>query len=218
MAGTNRGGRKERGRTNRRGDCSTSISSGQGGVCPRSFLPPRLVPDEAEQSPRRFVQSCSFLPLRLVLAEVEQSPPCPVPPALTQRPPPHVSTLHTLNQPHTPILFTTTHPSTSPSSGPTENSRGNPHIMPRVPFYSIFQPPARLYCRFGVRLEISTRNPTTSPSSDPPQTFSKKPLWPILSTYSVTAQGNFHHVHPATLLFHTIYHNTPFHKPIQPPI
>ena len=67
-------------------------------------------------------------------------------------------------------------------------------------------------------MEISTRNPTTLPSSYQTQNFPKKPPWPVPSTYPVTAQANFRHVQLATLLFHTIYHHIPFHTPIQPPI
>ena len=61
-------------------------------------------------------------------------------------------------------------------------------------------------------------NPTTSPSSDPPQTFPRKTPWPVLSTYPVTDQTNFHHVHPATLLFQTLSHHIPFHTHTLPPI
>ena len=53
----------------------------------------------------------------------------------------------------------TIHPSTSPSSDPTENFQGNLRLMTRVPFHFIFQPPARLDCRIGVRLEISNQTP-----------------------------------------------------------
>ena len=92
-----------------------SISSGQGGVCSRSFLPPRFVPAEMEQSPRRFVLPRSFLPPRLVQAKVEQSPPCLAPPAPIQRQASHAMTLHTSDQPPIPISFHTTHSSTLPS-------------------------------------------------------------------------------------------------------
>ena len=171
-----------------------------------------------EQSTQRFIQPRSFLPPRLVLAEVEQSPPCLSPPYRKQCPAPHDLTLHTPNQPTIPILCPTTYPSTSLSLGPTENSRGNPHLMLRVPFHSILQPPARLDRQVGFHLEISTRNPTTSPISDPPRKFPKKPPWPVPSTYIVTAQANFHHVHPTTLLFHTLSCHIPLHTHIQPPI
>ena len=67
-------------------------------------------------------------------------------------------------------------------------------------------------------MKFPTRNPNTSPSSDPPLKFPKKTPWPVPSTYPVTAQANFHHVHPATLLFQTLSHHIPFHTPIQPPI
>ena len=90
--------------------------------------------------------------------------------------------------------------------------------MPRVPFHSIFQPPARLYSRVRVHLEYPTRNPTTFPSSDPTQKNPSKPQWPVPITYLVTAQANFHHVHPATLLFQNLSHHILFHTPIQPPI
>ena len=154
----------------------------------------------------------------LGLSNVEQSPPCLAPPAPTHRPAPHASTLHTTNQSPIPISFPTTHPSTSPISGPTETSQGNPHLIPRFPFHSIFQPPACLDLCFGVRLEITTRNFTTSPRSYLPQMFPQKPPWPVPSTYTVTDQENFHHVHPSILLFQTLFHHIPFHTPIQPPI
>ena len=66
--------------------------------------------------------------------------------------------------------------------------------------------------------KFPTRNPTTSPSSDPTQKILRKPPWPVPSTYPVTAQANFHHMHPATLLFQNLSHHIPFHTPIQPSI
>ena len=41
MAGTNRGGRKECGRTNGRGDCSTSAGTNRGGRKEHGQTPPR---------------------------------------------------------------------------------------------------------------------------------------------------------------------------------
>ena len=51
----------------------------------------------------------------------------------------------------------TIYPSNSPSTDPTEHLWGNPHLMPQVTFHSIYQQPARLDRRSGVRLEISNR-------------------------------------------------------------
>ena len=53
--------------------------------------------------------------------------------------------------------FLTIHPSISPSPGLPENFWGNPHIIPRVPLRSIFQPQAHLDHRARVRLEISNQ-------------------------------------------------------------
>ena len=55
--------------------------------------------------------------------------------------------------------FPTVHPSISPSSGPTENFWGNPHIMPWVPFHSKLRALDRLDYRFGVHFRISNNNP-----------------------------------------------------------
>ena len=115
-----------------------------------TIRPDTLLHPASTSSCQKGGRPCSSLPPQLVPAKVEQSTPCSAPPALTQRPAPHASTLHTPNQPHIPILFPTTHPSTSPRLGPTENFRGNPHLMPQFPFHSIFQPPARIYHRVGV--------------------------------------------------------------------
>ena len=55
--------------------------------------------------------------------------------------------------------FPTIHPSTSPSSDPTENSQGNLHLMTPVPVNFTFQPSAHLDCRVGVHLEILNQTP-----------------------------------------------------------
>ena len=85
--------------------------------------------------------------------------------------------------------------------------------MPRVPFHSIFQPPAVYISESGSVGLFTTKTPNTWPTKDPYQKFPRKPPWPVPSTYPVTAQVNFHHVLPATLLL-KLYSNT--HPSTQP--